>query len=38
MIELDPEYCRTIIERFEKLGVKVKRVATNSKNDEPRKK
>lgn len=38
MIELDPEYCRTIIERFEKLGIKAKRVATNSKNDEPRKK
>lgn len=34
MIELDPEYCQTIIERFEKLGVKARRVVTNVKKDE----
>lgn len=34
MIELDPEYCQTIIERFEKLGVKAKRVATNTQKNE----
>lgn len=37
MIELDPEYCRTIIERFEKLGVRAKRVATNLQKDERKK-
>lgn len=37
MIELDPEYCRTIIERFEKLGVKTKRVATNIQKDDQEK-
>lgn len=34
MIELDPEYCRTIIERFKKLGVKAKRVSVNTQKDE----
>lgn len=34
MIELDPEYCQTIIERFSKLGVKVTRVSTNTQKDE----
>ncbi|HAT74143.1 MAG: hypothetical protein US30_C0006G0040 [Candidatus Moranbacteria bacterium GW2011_GWF2_36_839] len=34
MIELDPEYCWTIIERFEKLGVKVMRVIDKEKKDD----
>lgn len=35
MIELDPEYCRTIIDRFEKMsGVKVKRVSINTQKNE----
>jgi DNA modification methylase len=34
MIELDPEYCRTIINRFEKLGVKSKRVSVNTQKNE----
>ncbi len=38
MIELDPEYCQTIIERFEKLGVKAKRVEFNAKSYERSKK
>ena len=38
MIELDPEYCQTIIERFSKLGVKAKRVEVNAKSYEHRKK
>ncbi|NTU66885.1 MAG: site-specific DNA-methyltransferase [Candidatus Moranbacteria bacterium] len=33
MIELDPEYCRTIIERFSKLGVKVTRAIDKDKRD-----
>lgn len=37
MIELDPEYCRTIIDRFEKLGVKAKRVSVNTQKNERRK-
>ncbi|MGW8185559.1 MAG: DNA-methyltransferase [Candidatus Moraniibacteriota bacterium] len=37
MIELDPEYCQTVIKRFEKLGVKAKRVATNTQKDERKK-
>lgn len=37
MIELDPEYCQTIIERFEKLGIKAKRVSTNTQKDERKK-
>lgn len=35
MIELDPEYCRTIIDRFKKMsGVKVKRVSINTQKNE----
>jgi len=37
MIELDPEYCRTIIERFDKLGVKAKRETANIQKDERKK-
>jgi len=34
MIELDPEYCQTIISRFEKLGLKARRVMGNDQNNE----
>lgn len=35
MVELDPDYCKTIIERFEKMsGVKAKRVSANVQKDE----
>ena len=34
MIELDPQYCQTIIDRFEKLGVRAKRVATKTQKNE----
>jgi len=35
MIELDPEYCQTIIDRFEKMsGVKATRVIDKEKKDE----
>jgi len=37
MIELDPEYCQTIIERFSKLGVEAKRVEINTQKDERKK-
>lgn len=34
MIELDPEYCQTIIDRFAKLGVEAKRVPINAQKNE----
>lgn len=37
MIELDPAYCQTIIERFEKLGVKATRIIDNVQKNESEK-
>jgi len=38
MVELDPEYCQTIIDRFEKMsGVKAERLETNTQKDEQEK-
>lgn len=34
LIELDPEYCQTIIDRFSKLGVKARRVSSKDKQNE----